>query len=75
MPPVTIYSQENCYPCKATYRKADALGISYTVVDISQDHDAREYVMSLGYKQTPVVVAGDVHFSGYNPDRLKALLG
>lgn len=75
MPPMTIYSQANCYPCKATYRKADQLGIDYTVIDITEDHDARAYVMGLGYQQTPVVVAGDQHWSGYKPDYLTALKG
>jgi glutaredoxin-like protein NrdH len=48
-------------------------GISYQVVDITEDATARDYVMSLGYLQAPVVVTGDTHFSGFRPDRLKAL--
>ena len=43
------------------------------VVDITEDATARDYVMSLGYLQAPVVVTGDTHFSGFRPDRLKAL--
>lgn len=40
---------------------------------ITEDATARDYVMSLGYLQAPVVVTGDTHFSGFRPDRLKAL--
>jgi glutaredoxin-like protein NrdH len=29
--------------------------------------------MSLGYLQAPVVVAGNEHWSGFRPDRIKAL--
>jgi len=72
--PITVYSQPNCYPCKATYRKADDLGLNYTVVDISEDHEARDYVIGLGHVSTPVVVVGDESWAGYKPDRLQALV-
>lgn len=71
---VTIYSKPGCVQCNATYRKADQLGIDYTVVDISEDHEAREYVLGLGYQSAPVVVAGDAHWSGYVPAKLQALV-
>jgi glutaredoxin-like protein NrdH len=29
--------------------------------------------MALGYLQAPVVTAGDDHWSGFRPDRIKAL--
>ena len=43
------------------------------MVDISLDSEARDYVMALGYLQAPVVVAGNDHWSGFRPDRIKAL--
>jgi glutaredoxin-like protein NrdH len=48
-------------------------GIAYDTVDISIDAEARNYVMSLGYLQAPVVVAGNDHWSGFRPDRIKTL--
>lgn len=30
--------------------------------------------MSLGYLQAPVVVAGDDHWAGFRPDRIKNLV-
>ncbi|KZF12835.1 NrdH-redoxin, partial [Rhodococcus sp. EPR-157] len=56
-----------------TYRALDKEGIEYDVIDISQDAEARDYVMALGYLQAPVVVAGEDHWSGFRPDRIKAL--
>jgi glutaredoxin-like protein NrdH len=47
--------------------------VDYNTVDISQDSDAREYVLSLGYLQAPVVVTADTHWSGFRPDRIRAL--
>ena len=48
-------------------------GIAYQTVDISVDAEARSYVMALGYLQAPVVVAGNDHWSGFRPDRIKTL--
>jgi glutaredoxin-like protein NrdH len=31
--------------------------------------------MALGYLQAPVVVAGNEHWSGFRPDRIKGLSG
>ena len=70
---ITVYSKPACVQCNATYRALDKLGFEYEVVDISQDADARDYVMSLGHLQAPVVVAGGQHWSGYRPDQIKAL--
>lgn len=47
--------------------------IEYSVFDISADHQARDYVISLGYCRLPVVVAGDDHWSGFRPDRIREL--
>jgi arsenate reductase-like glutaredoxin family protein len=35
--------------CKATFRALNNAGISYDVIDITEDAVARDYVMSLGY--------------------------
>ncbi len=50
-------------------------GLAYETVDITLDSEARDYVMALGYLQAPVVVAGNDHWSGFRPDRIKALAG
>lgn len=70
---VTVYSQFGCQPCKATIRSLTNLSVPHRVIDIQEDTEARNYVTSLGYQQTPVVVAGDQHWSGFNPGRIKAL--
>ncbi len=72
---ITVYSKPACVQCNATYRALDKLGTEYTVVDISEDADARDYVMSLGHLQAPpVVIVDGEHWSGVPPpDRIKAL--
>ena len=70
---ITVYSKPACVQCNATYRALDQLDAEYTVVDISQEADARDYVMSLGHLQAPVVIVDGEHWSGYRPDRIKEL--
>ncbi|ALZ86443.1 MULTISPECIES: glutaredoxin-like protein NrdH [Pseudomonas] len=71
---ITIYSKPACVQCNATYRALDRQGITYEVVDIEQDAQARQTVESLGYRQVPVVVAGDDHWAGFRPDKLGQLV-
>jgi glutaredoxin-like protein NrdH len=70
---ITVYTKPACVQCNATYKALDKQGLTYQVVDISTDDAARDYVMSLGYLQAPVVVAGTEHWSGFRPDRIKDL--
>jgi glutaredoxin-like protein NrdH len=70
---ITVYTKPACVQCNATYRALDKAGIEYSVVDITEDPEARDYVMALGYLQAPVIVAGDEHWSGFRPDRIAAL--
>jgi len=59
------------WPVRGQINKA---GIPHEVVDITAEPDARDHVLSLGYLQAPVVIAGDQHWSGFRPDRIKALV-
>ena len=70
---ITVYTKPACVQCNATKKALDKAGLDYELVDISLDDTARDYVMSLGYLQAPVVVAGDDHWSGFRPDAIKAL--
>lgn len=73
MSTVTVYTKPACVQCAATLRALTKAGVAHTVIDITEDSAARDYVMSLGYLQAPVVVTADSHWSGYRPDRLDAL--
>lgn len=75
---ITVYSKPDCTKCTATYRALDKIGAEYEVVDITEDADARDYVMGLGHMAAPVVVVsggpqGSQHWSDFRADRIKAL--
>lgn len=67
---ITVYSKPACVQCTATTRALDRQGIDYTVVDVSADAAAYELVQGLGYRQVPVVIAGEVHWAGFRPDMI-----
>jgi glutaredoxin-like protein NrdH len=71
---ITVYTKPACVQCNATFRALDKAGIDYNKVDLSENDQARDYVMSLGYLQAPVVyVSPTQHWSGFRPDRLRSL--
>jgi glutaredoxin-like protein NrdH len=70
---ITVFSKPACVQCDATYRALNKQGLEYTVVDITEDAQALESVKALGYQQAPVVFAGGDHWSGFRPDKIKAL--
>ena len=72
---ITVYTKPACVQCNATYKALDKLGLDYDIVDITEVAEARDYVMALGYLQAPVVVAGTEHWSGFRPDRIRAISG
>ncbi|MBN9030694.1 MAG: NrdH-redoxin [Rhizobiales bacterium 63-7] len=70
---ITVYSKPACVQCTATTRALDRQGLDYTVVDVSEDADAFALVQGLGYRQVPVVIAGERHWAGYRPDMIGGL--
>lgn len=73
MNPITVYTKLACAQCRATSRALQKAHLPCTTVDLTTDRDARDYVMSLGYLQAPVVVAGQRHCSGFRPEAIAAL--
>ena len=70
---VTVLSKPDCQQCRATARKLDSLGIEYEYIDMTQDESALLRAKELGYLAAPVVIAGDRHWSGFQPDALSQL--
>lgn len=71
MTAITVYTKPACVQCDATKKALDKLGIEYRSVDVTEDAEAGEYVLALGYLQVPVVVTATGHWSGFRPDNIK----
>jgi glutaredoxin-like protein NrdH len=70
---ITVYTKPQCVQCGATIKALDKAGITYELVDLTTDIDARDYVMALGHLQAPVVVTDTDYWAGFRPDRIKNL--
>lgn len=71
---VIVYvSPGSCQPCKATIRAMQKYGIEFKRLVCNETSPAQKAARSYGYVQAPVVVAGDDHWSGFNPDKIKEL--
>lgn len=70
---VQVFSKPSCVQCTATYRALREQGIEYSVLDVSEDPDALQFVKGLGYMTAPVVVTETEHWGGFRPDKIAAL--
>lgn len=70
---VTVYSKPDCVQCTATKRHLDGKQIPFVSVDLTEDDEAMALVTSLGYRQVPVIIAGERHWAGYQPSHLNAI--
>lgn len=70
---VKLYSKPACGKCVATKTALDARGITYEYVDVTKDADAFDRVVSLGYREMPVVETSEQHWSGFRLDLIDAL--
>lgn len=70
---ITVYSKPACVQCTATTRALQARGLNFEIIDLTEDDAAMELVTQLGYRQAPVVIAGEAHWAGFRPDLIGGL--
>ncbi|TCO69467.1 glutaredoxin-like protein NrdH [Rhodovulum euryhalinum] len=70
---ITVYYKPACVQCTATTRALEARGLSFEVIDLTEDDAALSRVTGLGYRQVPVVIAGEDHWAGFRPDLIGRL--
>jgi glutaredoxin-like protein NrdH len=69
-----VYTKPNCVQCDATKRWLDNRGIEYSTVDITEDQEAFDKVVALGFRAAPVVESPVGSWSGFDPDKLSQLV-
>ena len=70
---ITVFTKPNCVQCNATKRALDKQGLDYDTIDVSEDMNALDKIKEMGFMQAPVVMADGEAWSGYRPDKIKAL--
>ncbi|UDL14639.1 NrdH-like glutaredoxin [Arthrobacter phage KeAlii] len=71
---LTLYSRDNCQPCKATVRKLNKHGLAFSEKNTSHDSEARDFLISAGFTEAPVVITSDGReWTGFRPDIIEAI--
>ena len=69
----TVYTKPSCVQCDMTKRYLDKQGIDYTTVDITQDPEALDLILGMGFSSAPVVISDQGNWAGFQPDKLNLL--
>jgi len=74
MPEITLYSRTVCQPCKATKRKLEKHGLTYTELNVEENESAAQFLRDAGYTEAPVVITSDGReWTGFRPDLIEAI--
>lgn len=76
---ITVFTKPACVQCNATKMKLNKHGLEYDLIDVSTEENADklDLIKGWGYLTAPVVLVEsdgeDIHWGGYNPDKIEAL--
>jgi glutaredoxin-like protein NrdH len=56
-----------------TKRMLDKIGVEYRTVDITEDQEAMDLVLGMGFKSAPVVITESDAWAGFQPDKINSL--
>lgn len=77
MASVTLYTKPQCVQCEQTKKYLNLKDVPFSTVDITEDNEALEMVLGLGFKSAPVVIVTgdslDDSWSGFRLDKLAKL--
>jgi glutaredoxin-like protein NrdH len=71
---ITVYSKPSCVQCEATKRHLTKLNLGFDVIDITENVEAYNKIVELGFKSAPVVIADGEAWAGYQPSRIDGLV-
>lgn len=74
---ITVYTKNNCMPCKMTKRKLQELGVNYKEINVDENLEALEYLMECGFRSLPVVFNSNgapMVTGGYAPNILETIV-
>lgn len=69
----TVYTKPACVQCDMTKRYLDKAGVAYETVDITENPDALDMILSMGFSSAPVVMSPEGSWAGFQPDKLSQL--
>ena len=71
---ITVYTKPACVQCDATKRHLKKLNLEFDTIDITEDQEAYDKIVSMGFQAAPVVITDTDSWSGYKPDKINELV-
>lgn len=71
---ITVYSKPACVQCEQTKKLLTKNGLEFETIDITQDEEAYNKVVEMGFMSAPVVIAGEDSWAGFQPDKINGLV-
>jgi glutaredoxin-like protein NrdH len=71
---ITVYTKPSCVQCDATKRHLTKLNLEFETIDITQDQEALDKIIGMGFQAAPVVITELGSWSGYQPDKINGLV-
>ena len=70
---ITIYTRNDCVQCHATKRALESRGFEFEMINVDLVPEAADTLRAEGFRQLPVVNAGETRWSGFRPDMINRL--
>ena len=70
---IKVYGKPGCMQCKMTKKFLETEKVDFEYIDATKNKEALAYVKSLGYKSLPVTEYNEIHFFGFDIDKLTAI--
>lgn len=70
---IKIYTKTTCIQCKMTKRLMDQLDIEFKEINIDNDDEALDYLKAKGIKSAPYIETEKDCWTGFRPDKIKAI--
>lgn len=74
MSKITVFSKNNCMQCRMTKKFLEENKVDFIEINLDEQPEKIDYVKSLGFTSAPIIEAGDVVFSGFQPTKLKEII-
>ena len=71
---IKVFSTTHCPACKKAKEYLDTLGVNYESINIEEDMEAQQQVISMGFYSVPVIMIGEEYIAGFSPNRISELL-
>jgi len=61
---ITVYTKDNCPFCDMAKALLESRGVEYKTVNVSEQSEARDFLIENGYRSVPQIFRGTTHIPG-----------